>query len=154
NQFRNSAPAGTGGQTELAQLESRPLVLPTPASHFDCKSGPYNQAGSLGKGPIYGDGGGTSSTTWGIYYHNLAYAETNITGPILVRANDVFTRQPVVFVGQYAAGPVAGNDKVDGVALEQHTELVFDTSQASTSPSTHKFAWAFIAGVPHTWSGS
>ncbi|HEX9100202.1 MAG TPA: hypothetical protein VF956_12010 [Candidatus Dormibacteraeota bacterium] len=153
NSFRNSAPAG-GGQTQLAQLESRPLVLPTPASYFDCKSGPYNKAGSLGKGPVYGDGGGTSSTSWGIYYHNLAYAETDITGLILVRAKDLFTHNPVVFVGQHAAGPLVGQDTVDGVAVEQHTELVFDTNQASTSPSTHKFAWPFIAGVPHTWSGS
>jgi hypothetical protein len=153
NSFHNSAPAA-GGQTQLAQLESRPLVLPTPATQFDCKSGPYNSAGSLGKGPIFGDGGGTSSTTWGIYYHNLAYAETNISGPILVRANDIFTHEPVVFVGQYAAGLVVGHDTVDGVAVDQHIELVFDTSQASTSPTTHKFAWSFIAGVPHTWSGS
>ena len=154
NSLRNAAPAAGGGQTQLAQLENRPLVLPTPAAYFDCKSGPYNAAGSLGKGPVYGDGGGTSSTTWGIYYHNLAYAVTDITGPILVRANDVFTHEPVVFVGQYAAGPVVGRDTVDGVAVEQHMELVFDTSQASTSPTTHKFAWPFIAGVPHTWSGS
>jgi hypothetical protein len=152
--YRQPAPAGGGGQTQLAQLESRPLVLPTPASHLDCKPGPYNPAGSLGKGPIYGDGGGTSSTSWGIYYHNLAYAETEIKGPILVRASDIFRHEPVVFVGQYAAGPVVGNDTVDGVAVEQHTELVFDTTQSSTSPSTHQFAWPFIAGVPHMWSGS
>jgi len=154
NSFRKPAPAGGSGQTQFAQLESRPLVLPTPATHFDCKSGPYHKAGSYGKGPVYGEGGDTSSSSWGIYYHNLAYAETDITGPILVRANDLFTHEPVVFVGQYAAGPVVGHDTVDGVAVEQHSELVFDTSQASKSPSTHKFAWPFIAGVVHTWSGS
>jgi hypothetical protein len=154
NLFRNSAPAGGGGQTQLAQLESRSLVLPTPASQFDCKSGPYNAAGSFGKGPVFGDGGGISTTSWGLYYHNLAYAETDITGPILVRASDIFTHEPVVFVGQYAAGPVAGHDTVDGVAVEQHTELVFDTGQASKNPGMHKFAWPFIAGVPHTWSQS
>jgi hypothetical protein len=158
NLFRNSAPAGGGDQTQLAQLESRPLVLPTPASQVDCRSGPYNAAGSYGKGPVYGDGGGTSSTTWGVYFHNLAYSETDITGPILVRANDLFTHEPVVFVGQYAAGPVVGRDTVDGVPVEQHMELVFDTGQASASPkaqkSKHRFAWPFIAGVPHTWSGS
>ena len=71
--FRKPAPAG-GGQSQLAQLESRPLVLPTPTSQFDCKPGPFNSAGSLGNGPIFADGGGTSSTSWGIYFHNLAYA--------------------------------------------------------------------------------
>lgn len=158
NVLHNPAPAGGGGQTQLAQLESRPLVLPTPASQSDCISGPYNPAGSYGKGPVYGYGGGTSSTSWGVYFHNLAYAETDIKGPILVRANDLFTHQPVVFVGPYAAGPVVGLDKVDAVAVEQHIELVFDAGQASHSPSaqksTHKFAWRFIAGVPHSWSGS
>lgn len=157
NSFRNPAPAG-GGQSQLVQLESRPIVLPTPASLLDCKTGPYNSAGSYGKGPVYGDGGGTSTTSWGTYFHNLAYAETDITGPILVRANDLFTHKPVVFVGQYAAGPVVGHDTVDGVAVEQHTELVFDTGQASKSPSaqtsTHKFAWPFIAGVPGISMGS
>jgi hypothetical protein len=153
NSLRKSAPAG-GGQTQLAQLESRTLVLPTPASQFDCKSGPYNAAGSYGKGPVYGDGGGTSSTSWGVYFHNLAYAETDITGPILVRAVDLFTHEPVVFVGQYAAGPVVGRDTVDGVAVEQHMEIVFDTSQAAKGPTTHKFFWPFIAGVPKTWSQS
>jgi hypothetical protein len=154
NSFRNSAPAGGGGQTQLAQLESRPLVLPTPGSYLDCKSGPFNSAGAFGKGPLYGFGGATSTTSWGTYFHNLAYAETNINGPILVRVNDLFTHEPVVFVGQYAAGPVVGHDTVDGVAVEQHTELVFDTSQASKSPTTHKFAWPFIAGVPNSWSSS
>lgn len=153
NSFRNSAPAG-GGQSQLAQLESRPLVLPTPASFAGCNSGPFNSVGSYAKGPVYGIGGGTSTTSWGFYYHNIAYAETDITGPILVRAIDLFTHEPVVFVGQYAAGPVVGHDTVDGVALYQHTELVFDTGQSSKSPSPHKFAWPFLAGVPKTWSGS
>jgi hypothetical protein len=43
---------------------------------------------------------------------------------------------------------------VDGALVEQHTELVFDPSQASKPRSTHKFAWPFIAGVPTSWSGS
>jgi hypothetical protein len=154
NSFHNAAPAGGGGQTELAQLESRPLNLPTPASYIYCNSGPYNSAGSYGKGPIYGDGGATSTTNWGVYFHNLAYAETNVTGPILIRANDLFTHQPVVFVGKYAAGPVVGHDTVDGVALDQHTELVLDTSQAAKGSGIHTFVWAFIAGVPSSWSNS
>jgi hypothetical protein len=154
NSFHKVAPAGGGSQSALGQLEARPLNLPTPATYFDCKSGPFNAAGSLGKGPVYGDGGGISTTSWGLYYHNLAYAETNISGPVLVRANDIFRHQPVVFVGQYAAGPVVGQDTIDGIAVEQHTELVFDKSQASKTPGTHKFAWPFVAGVPNSWSGS
>lgn len=153
NSFHTTAPAGDGPSV-LAQLEARPLNLPTPATFYDCKSGPFNKAGSYGKGPVYGDGGGTSTSTWGVYYHNLAYADTNIAGLILIRANDLFRHQPVIFVGQYAAGPVVGSDTVDGAVAEQHTELVFDTSQASKTRGTHKFAWPFVAGVPTSWSGS
>jgi len=156
NLFRSSAPAGGGDQSVLAQLEARPLNFPTPATHGDCMPGPYNSAGSFGKGPLYADGGSTSSTSWGLYYHNLAYAETHISGPVLIRAMDLFTRERVVFVGRYAAGPVVGQDTVDGVAVEQRTELVFDTSQASNDSylSQYKFAWPFTAGVPKSWSGS
>jgi hypothetical protein len=159
NVFTNRpAPAGGGGQTELVQLESRQLGLPTPASHADCRSGPFSGAGSFGKGPIFVDGGGTSTTSWGVYFHSLVYADADINGPILVRASDLFTRQSVVFVGQYAAGPVVGHDTVDGIAAEQRTELAFDTSQALKRPITHstqkKFSWPFVAGVPNSWSGS
>jgi hypothetical protein len=154
NSFHNPAPARGGGQTELVLLESRPLVLPTPASTVDCRSGPYNSLGSFGSGPVFSDERATSITNWGIYFHNLAYAQTNIDGPILIRVDDLFTHQPLVFVGQFAAGPVVGHDTVDGVAVEQHTELVFDTSRALTSSGPHKFSWHFTAGVPNGFSGS
>jgi hypothetical protein len=153
NSFHNGAPAG-GGKSELAQLEDRPLNLPTPASHLDCKPGPFNSAGSYGSGPVYGDGGGTSTSNWGVYFHNEAHAETRIAGPILVRARDLFTKQPVIFVGQYAAGPVVGSDMVDGQSYEQHLELLLDASSSSKQNKTHKFDWPFIAGVPNAWSGS
>jgi hypothetical protein len=156
NFFRSSAPAGGGDQSVLAQLEARPLNLPTPATRSDCVPGPYSSTGSFGKGPVYADGGGTSSSNWGIYYHNLAYADTNVTGPVLVRAMDLFTHERVVFVGQYAAGPTVGQDTVDGALVDQRAELVFDTSDASRDGnlSLYKFAWPFTAGVPTKWSGS
>jgi hypothetical protein len=154
NSFHNSAPAGDSFPAEVAQLEARPLNLPAPATIFECRSGPFNAAGSFGNGPLYGDPAGLSTTSWGSYYHNVFYAETNISGPILVRVNDIFRHQPATFVGKYAAGPVVGNDTVDGVAVEQHSELVFDSTQASKTYGTHKFVWPFTVGVPKSWSGS
>lgn len=154
NSFRNDAPAGDGSQSVVAQLEARPLNLPSPATIYDCTSGPFNAAGSFGSGPVYGDPVDISITNWGLYYHNLFYAETKISGPVLVRVNDIFRHQPVTFVGQYAAGPVVGNDTIDGVAVQQHAELVFDTTKASKTSGTHKFEWPFTVGVPMSWSGS
>jgi hypothetical protein len=154
NAIHNGQPAGQVPLSQVAQLEASPLHIPTPASHSDCRSGPFNSVYDLGAGPVYGQGSVPSSTSWGSYYHNLAYAETDITGPILVRAIDLFTHKAVVFVGQYAAGPIVGHDTVDGVAVEQHVYLLFDTSQASKNPIVHKFEWPLIAGVPKGYSGS
>jgi hypothetical protein len=160
NSFHKPAPAGGVTQSALAQLEAVPLRLPVFASAADCKDGPHNSEGSYGSGPIYGDGGQTSSSSWGTYFHNRAYANVKVAGPVLVRVRDLLTNQPVVFVGPNAGGPVVGTDTVDGVLVEQHAELVIDTTKTSTDLGAwsgtrrHSFDWVFTAGVPKSWSGS
>jgi hypothetical protein len=63
-------------------------------------------------------------------------------------------------VGPYAAGPVVGTDMVDGILVEQHAELVIDTTNSSpdlgswSTTRRHSFDWVFTAGVPKNWSGS
>lgn len=152
--FHKSSPAGSSYESQVAQLEAMPLRIPPVKSRADCKSGPYNKVGSYGSGPVYGDGAGTSVSDWGFYHHNLVYAETNISGPILIRAVDLFTNQPVIFVGDYAAGPVVGSDTIDGRTYDQHVELVVDTSHTSKTTVPHKYNWLFTAGVANTWSNS
>ncbi len=156
NAFHNPAPAGDSYQTQVAQLEAVPLRLPVFASQLDCKSGPFNSVGSLGSGPVYGDAGllSTTPSTWGWYYSVVAYADTGVAGPILVRARDLFTGQPVVFIGQYAAGPVVGKDTFEGHAYDQHAEVLLSTSTSDKQAVSHKFVWQFIDGVPTNWSGS
>jgi hypothetical protein len=156
NLFHNSVPAADSYQAQVAQLEAVPLHLPVFASQLDCKSGPFNSVGSLGSGPVYGDAGLLSATpsTWGWYYSVVAYADTGVAGPILVRASDLFTRQPVVFIGQYAAGPVVGKDTFEGHAYDQHAEVLLSTSTSDKQAVSHKFVWQFIDGVPTNWSGS
>jgi hypothetical protein len=154
NLFHNSAPVGDSYQSQVAQLEAVPLHLPVFASQLDCKSGPFNSVGSLGSGPVYGDGGVQSQSTWGVYFSIVAYADTGVAGPILVRARDLFTGQPVVFVGQYAAGPVVGSDTFDGHTYDQHAELLLNTSTSDKQAVSHKFVWRFVSEVPTSWSGS
>ena len=156
NAFTKGAPAGQGDsyQSQVARLEATPLRITYPKTIDDCRSGPYNQFGDLGSGPVYGIGGGWSTSAWGYYYHNLAYADVYVEGPILVRAVDLFQKTPVIFVGQFATGTVVGTDTVDGQAYKQHVGLLVDATVISTSPSTHRFHWDFIAGVPNGWSGS
>jgi hypothetical protein len=154
NLFHNSVPAGESYQSQVAQLEAVPLRIPVVHSSVDCQSGPYNSAGSYGSGPVYGDGGTTSSSDWGLYFHNDAYAETKVAGPILVRALDLYTRQPVIFIGQYAAGPAAVSDTVDGHTYDQRPELLLNTGTSDKRATSHEFVWQFVAGVPTSWSGS
>ena len=154
NAFHNVAPAGDNYQSQVAQLEAVPLRVPVFASQLDCKSGPFNSAGSLGSGPVYGDAGPISNSTWGAYYSIVAYADTDVAGPILVRAIDLFTRQPVIFIGQYAAGPVAVSDTFKGQTYDQHAEVLLSTSTSDKQAVSHKFVWKFIDGVPTSYSGS
>jgi hypothetical protein len=155
NLFHNSAPAGDSYQTQVAQLEAVPLHLPVFTSLLDCKSGPFNSVGSLGSGPVYGDAGPLAPSTWGEYYSVVAYADTDVAGPILVRAIDLFTRQPVIFIGQYAAGPVAVSDTLQGHTYDQHAEVLLNTSTSDKQAvASHRFLWKFIDGVPTSWSGS
>jgi hypothetical protein len=60
----------------------------------------------------------------------------------------------VIIVGQITLSNAVGTDTVDGQAYELHTELVLHTRSTSTTPSTHKSHWNFVAGVPNGWSGS
>ena len=152
--FRNGSPAGATNETQVAQLEARPLHIPIPKSPADCTTGPLNGYGEYGSGPIYGIGGLTSASAWGLYYHNFAYADAAITGPILVRSIDVFTNKPTIFVGQFASGRITGTDTVDGKPYQQHVELVFDMSNATSAAGVHRYVWGFLAGAPNGWSGS
>lgn len=166
NAMHRSTPAEESHQQEVAQLEAVPLRIPTVHSYRECFSmnGPFyaNQDpatigvySDFGSGPVYVQAPGALSTSnWGDYYHNIAFADVEVAGPILIRARDVFTNQPVLFVGKYAAGQVVGHDTVDGAAVEQRAELVLDPSQASKDRGIHKVAWPFVAGHPKGGSGS
>ena len=154
NALNNSAPAGGSDQSQVAQLEAVPLHLPVFASLADCKSGPFNYINSLGSGPVYFDGGPSTTTGWGTYFHIVAYADTNIAGPILVRARDLFTGQPVVFVGLYASGPVIGSDTVDGTSYAQRTEMVLNARTSDKQAVSHKLVWLSISGESTTAAGS
>jgi hypothetical protein len=152
NSFHNAAPAGTR-QSQILQLESRPLRIPAVRSPADCVSGPFKAgSSSFGSGPVYGDGGTGTDTSWGIYSRGRFYADTQIDGLVLVRGLDLFTRQAEVFVGQNSMGPVVGTDTIDGKLVQQHTELLLDPRSPSRNLERqfaldpHKYTWVFTAG--------
>lgn len=159
--FQNT-PGVHAPQSQLAQLEARPLHLPAFHSYRDCMNGPYNSEGSFGSGPIFGDGGPSAVTKWGLYFYVDLYADVPIDGPVLLRVRDLFKPAPIVVAGDLGAGYVLGTDVVDGKRIDQHSEAVFYASQASsTAPagwirpvSPHPYIWYVMTGARNDWSGS
>jgi hypothetical protein len=153
------SPSGSLEQTTVQQLEARPLHLPVFTSQKACMSGPTNPDRSFGSGPLFRSPVTSSwNTSWGRYYDYDIYTDVRITGPVLVRARDLFTRDAIVFVGPYAAGPIVGSDVFDGPKVTQRPEAIFDASQATATVdfrgAMHAFVWRFIAGAATDSSGS
>ena len=158
NAVHNGSPAGQSTQSELAQLEARPLNLPVLKSASECNC-PYAAGSTAGAGPLFAYGGFAGTTSWGMYFRNIFYTDQQIAGPILVRVRDVVNNVGVVFVGKYAAGPVVGTDKLNGAEVQQHTELVLfektAAAPAANAPATpHAYVWEATAGVPNAATGS
>jgi len=138
----SAPPVPAAPQTPLQKLEARPLHQPMVRSAFDCPHGPYGSGGDAGAGPFHMSGSAVEiPTSWGNYFHDFLFADGVVAGPILVRARDLIHGQPVVFVGQYASGPVIGTDVLDGQVVEQHLELVI----YSVTPP---YAWQIEDGQP------
>ena len=134
-------------QTPLQKLEARPLHQPAVRSVTECPQGPYGSGGDAGAGPLHLSGSAVEiPTSWGDYFHDFLFADGVVAGPILVRARDLIHGQPVVFVGQYASGPVIGTDVLDGQVVEQHLELVI----YSVTPP---YAWQIEDGHPKGGTG-
>ena len=159
----NVSPAGLVPAYSVAQLEARPLHIPHPKSLADCTTGPLDaKGGGFGSGPVYAEGGPSTTSSWGFYYHVFAYARALMPGPVLVRAIHVYDDVPVVFIGPNAAGPTVGTDTVEGRAVQQRAEAVIDTSASATDPgapwtiptgSVH-FFWPMMSGEPLTSTSS
>jgi len=157
----NVLPAGDTFASQVSQLEARPLHVPTLPTQSKCTSGLFAGPGSFGAGPglssfgpqpVPGQRAYAWTTSWGYYLDYVLYSDNRISGPILVRARDVFTPERVIFIGQFAAGSVVGSDVIDGPPVPQRAELLLDSSHAKATVDAHgvrhAFVWNFIAGVP------
>lgn len=141
--FRNSTPAGGVSHASLAQLEGRPLQLTQVAASVTCPDGPVDSSGNYGAGPFHGVAQNQSThTSWGTYWTLGAIADASASGLMLVRALDVKTQQPLVFVGSYSNGAVVGSDVVSGATIQQRSEMVLDLTGGKRS-------WQFTVGMPN-----
>ncbi len=142
------APPPAIDQAVLAQLEARPLHLPTVPAGAECPAGPYGSYLGFGDGPVSVLYGLPAHSTWGEYTYAGAATDWNLTGLILGRARDLNSGRPLVFVGQFAAGPVVGSDTIEGKKVEQHVEVVLDANHpphGTLDAGKHRL-WAFTVG--------
>jgi len=143
--------------TQLADLEARALKLPVLKPGQDCPGGPPGPKQGFGAGPVYGLPGPAVHTSWGTYAYPWLLTDRALTGVVLGRGTDLVTGDGVVFVGSQATGPVVGRDRIDGLAVEQHRQLLLDTThkQEGVNPPEKYFegsdmfvAWQVEIGLP------
>jgi hypothetical protein len=152
----NTSPAGVG-LTPLQQLEARPLVMPRASSEQTCTHHPgANTLGfNYGDGPIYGNGGPETSSSWGYYWDVTYYVAANVPGPILVRGEDLMSGKAMVFVGSKTdaavTGAAAGTDPAQSPPTLRN-ELVLDPTK---SPHAYQgFGWFSVRqGLPKDYVG-
>jgi len=154
NTFLKSAPAGPQS-SELAQLEARPMQMPYLKAGDPCPTS-SPRAIFYGSGPAYGGAPLASyysyKTSWGDYWDMELVVDAGVKGLVLVRARDLRTNQPVIFVGPYSGGPAIGADTVDGKVVRQHLELVLDTSHPQLNEAGLQLVWSFIVGLANGYS--
>ena len=146
NAFTRPAPAGYQ-PSELEQLEARPLVLPSLKAGDTCPETPLNQYGLYGYWPVLGAPGSAVSSAWGTYWYPAVVTDSRLTGLVLVRARDLQSGQPVIFVGNSATGPVVGTDTLNGVLIQQRRDLVLDTRHPPLNTlGPGSYTWGITAG--------
>jgi hypothetical protein len=153
------APAAGIDPVQLAQLRAKPLQLHSlqpgatcpigPLTTIPYGGGPYDMYGG---GPVYAIDAGlltVNSSVWDGYWDMKLFVEPGVTGPLLIRARDLKTGTPLVFVGQYTIGDVVGTASIGGKKFQQHRELAWDVSQPRFETTlTGLGVWKFRVGNP------
>jgi hypothetical protein len=154
NSFHNPAPAGGGSQSVLAQLEARPLILPTLKAGDACPESPGNgHLYDYGSGPVYANGGPETLSQWGYYWDVTYFTAPDLSGPVVIRGRDLMSNRLIVFAGNYAAGAVVGTDKVTGSQITQRAELVLDPSHPHQRASDGYGSFPVRQGMSLGWAG-
>jgi hypothetical protein len=155
NKVGSPNPAGPVDKVAVAKLLALPLQFKPLAAGQPCpQQGPVTR-GLLGSGPVFGQGAPVDySTTWGAYtFSEFVITPPGLVGPVVLRAENLRTGSPGVFVGPYAAGPVEGTDKINGKSVNQYTAAALDTDhppKTSFDFGSPYVQWTIEQGWPHS----
>lgn len=166
------APAGppsstiltTTDKAQLAQLEARPLALPPMPANGQCPDGPHSTISAFagngtanvwGNGSVFVEGGNAVSTSKNIYFDVTFFTDPTVSGVVLIRGQQLGGRLNVVYVGDYAAGPVVGSDSIGGQPVTQHVEaaLPADRPLSNTNAAPGWGVWKIRQGIDRSYSG-
>ncbi len=151
-------------QTQLAQLESRPLTFPAMPANGQCVDGPHPtitpyRDGTIpavwGNGPIFVEGGNATLSSQNAYFDVTFYTDPTVSGVVLVRGEQLDGRFKVVYVGDYAAGAVVGTDTIAGQVVDQHSEaaLPADRPPTNTNAAPGWGIWKIRQGIDQRFIG-
>ena len=135
------------GHVTVADLLARPMHIEHRSTSASCPNGPFTN-GNFGTGPVYGLGGGPQETAWGTYWYVYVQVDRGTPGPIVFRGQDVVLGWPLVFVSQYAVGPVYGTDTLTEGKSDQYTAVELEPAHEPKN-----WIWQFEQGFKHGWSG-
>lgn len=151
-------------QTQLAQLEARPLTFPPMPANGRCPDGPKTTIKPYADGTIplvwgnrnvFVEGGNARLTPQNAYFDVTFYTAPTVTGVVLIRGEQLGGRLKVVYVGDYAAGPVIGTDAIAGTPVQQHPEaaLPADRPPANAGAAKGWGIWKIQQGIARSYIG-
>jgi hypothetical protein len=149
----NVTPAGQVHLTSLQALESRQVDLPRISTTAACPytatstSAPYD----FGTGPVFADGGPQINTSWGYYYDVIWFTPQN-SGPVLIRGRDLQSDLGVVFVDEFATGPVIGTDAIGAQPVQQHGEEALQGKPPAID-TRGRVMWHVRQGIGKSFAG-
>ena len=137
-------------QSQLAELQARPLKLPPLGAGGACPQTPMTMAkpyanqnettNLYGPGPVYGDGGPETDSVTTAYFNVTYLADPSVHGVILVRIQTLDGLHKGVFDGVHGWGPVVGTDKISGESVDLYGFAVLTTLRAKADP-TYAQGW-------------
>jgi hypothetical protein len=150
---------------QLTQLEARPLKLPPMAKGGTCPDGPHSTISPYqttadttyvwGLGPVYVAGGPLRTGSRDAYFDVTYYTDPTVRGVVLIRGRELGGSLKVVFVGDYAAGPVLGSDTVgDGTNAVLNAEAALPAAHPplNTSAGSGWGIWSIRQGIDKTFN--
>lgn len=150
-------------QSQLAELEARPLKLPPLGSDGSCPDTPMTTTKPYkdqletnefyGSGPVYGQGSPEIDSATNAWFNVTYLADPSVHGVILVRIQTLDGLHKGVFDGGHGWGPVVGTDKISGESVDLYGFAVLTTLRAKADPAYAEGwkTWPVRQGIDKTF---